>query len=155
MSFSGTAPRPTTIVPNDGCRSPGRHPGCCGGQLQHSGEHFGAIGRQIRALVGVVGEVEQFDRDDRALCVGAAIQLPIPFTHGLLPAEQDHRNGVRRLYDLEADPAETENLIAGGGEDIERVAKVMRREARAFRQGRAGAEVSMSPEIAARLRALG
>ncbi len=68
---------------------------------------------------------------------------------------QNHDKAGRWLYDLEADPGETTNLLDGEDSEFMRLANAMRREARAFRQGRAGAEVTMSPEIAAQLRALG
>lgn len=68
---------------------------------------------------------------------------------------QSHDKPGRWLYDLEADPGETTNLLEGEDVGFARLANAMRREARTFRQGRAGAEVTMSPEIAAQLRALG
>ena len=68
---------------------------------------------------------------------------------------QDHKHRVRMLYDLSAAPGETEDLAVDPDRDTAQLIRTLRREARDLRQGKVGAEVQLSPEVAERLRALG
>jgi arylsulfatase A-like enzyme len=67
----------------------------------------------------------------------------------------DHKNDHRMLYDLSVDPGETQDLAVDPDDDTAQLIRTLRREARDLRQGKVGAQVELSPEVAERLRALG